>query len=381
MVQIAICAVLVTSSLVAVRGMARSLSSDFGFKPQHAVVANTDLLMAGYRDEGVAAMQRRMIETLEAVPGVTSVGLVDRLPLSMEWDDEAVFQESVTDFSPANETTEAEMQDVSPGYLHAAGTALLAGRDLTWHDDGHSPRVAVVNREFAHRLFGSEAKALNGSFKLRDGTRVQVVGIVEDGKFKTITEDSLPAAFLPILQSPSSSTWLVVRSSGDPQELAAAVREAMQKLDPGLPITIKTWSQHLDRALFASRTATVSLGVLGALGAMLAATGIFGMASYSVSKRMRELGIRIALGAQNTEVLGAALGRAFRLLAFGSLAGLLLGLGATNVLASIVYQATPRDPLVLCGAVGAMVVLGLLATWIPARRALGADPLVLLREE
>ena len=123
------------------------------------------------------------------------------------------------------------------------------------------------------------------------------------------------------------------------------------------------------------------LGVLGGLGAMLAVTGIFGMAAYSVSKRMRELGIRIALGAQRREVLQAALGRASRLLLFGSLAGLLLGLAATRVLSSIVYQATPRDPLVLAGVVLAMLLLGLVATWIPAQRALAADPLMLLREE
>ena len=120
--------------------------------------------------------------------------------------------------------------------------------------------------------------------------------------------------------------------------------------------------------------ATVSLGVLGVMGAMLSITGIFGMAAYSVSKRLRELGIRIALGAQRKEVLQAALGRAFKLLAFGSAAGLLLGILATRVLAFIVYQATPRDPLVLAGVVLAMVLLGLLATWIPAQRALSVDP-------
>src|SRR6201993_223476 len=127
--------------------------------------------------------------------------------------------------------------------------------------------------------------------------------------------------------------------------------------------------------------ATISLGILGALGAMLAATGIFGMATYSVSRRLRELGIRIALGAQREEVLIAALGRAFRLLAFGSAAGLLLGILASRVLAFIVFQATPRDPLVLAGVVLAMSLLGLVATWIPAQRALSVNPLTLLREE
>ena len=127
--------------------------------------------------------------------------------------------------------------------------------------------------------------------------------------------------------------------------------------------------------------ATIVLGVMGGIGAMLAVTGIFGIAAYSVSKRLRELGIRVALGAQRKEVLQAALGRAFKLLAVGSAAGLLLGILASRVLALIVYQATPRDPLVLAGVVLAMVLLGLLATWIPAQRALSVDPLILLCEE
>ena len=137
----------------------------------------------------------------------------------------------------------------------------------------------------------------------------------------------------------------------------------------------------MDGMLFASRMATVALGVLGIMGAMLSITGIFGMAAYSVSKRLRELGIRVALGAQRKEVLRAALGRPLKLLAFGSASGLLLGLLATKVLAFIVYQATPRDPLVLTCVVLAMLLLGLVATWIPARRALSVNPLILLRED
>jgi ABC-type antimicrobial peptide transport system permease subunit len=134
-------------------------------------------------------------------------------------------------------------------------------------------------------------------------------------------------------------------------------------------------------AFFATRMAALSLGVLGLMGALLSMTGIFGMAPYSVSKRLKELGIRIALGARRKEVLQAALGRAFKLLAIGSAAGLGLGIVATRVLASIVYQATSRDPVVLTGVVVGMALLGLLATWIPAQRALSVNPLVLLREE
>jgi ABC-type antimicrobial peptide transport system permease subunit len=159
------------------------------------------------------------------------------------------------------------------------------------------------------------------------------------------------------------------------------MRSSLRELDAGLPSFLQTWSQGLDGVLFPARVATVALGVLGVMGAMLSITGIFGMAAFSVSKRLRELGIRMALGARRKQVLETALGQAFKLLAFGSAAGLLLGMFASRVLAFIVYQATPRDPLVLTGVVLAMLLLGLLATWIPAQRALSVDPSSLLREE
>jgi predicted permease len=381
--QIAICAVLVTSSMVAIRGLARSLHSNFGFEPRNAVLGNIDLNMAGYSDDRAPAMQKRMIDAMQALPDVTSVGLVNIPPLQAACCSESnIFTDETADLRPSNVAATAITFSVSPEYLHAARTSLLSGRDLTWRDDKNAPRVAMVNRVFASRIFGSTANALDRYYKMDDGSRVQVVGIVEDGKYSpNITEEPRPATFLPILQSPSTETWLVVRSSGNPRQLAAAMRVKLQDLDSGLPLFIQTWNEAMDAALFASRMAALSLGVLGAMGAMLSVTGIFGLAAYSVSKRLRELGIRMALGAQRKEVLQAALGRAFKLLAYGSAAGLLLGILASRVLAFIVYQATPRDPLVLAGTVLALLLLGLVATWIPAQRALSIDPAMLLREE
>jgi predicted permease len=381
MAQIAICAVLVTSSLVAVRGLMRSLHSNFGFEPQNAMLVETDLRMAGYNGESVPIMQKRMIDALAAIPGVQSVGSVDRLPLYYGANDSNIFTDKTSDLRPSNAAADVMMYKISPEYFDAARTTLLAGRAFSWHDDKNSPRVAVINREFARKIFGSGGNAVGSYFKMKDGTRTQVVGIVEDGKYASLTEDPQPAMFLPFLQSPPDQMGLVVRSNRDPQQLTAAIKNAVQELDAGLPFTIRTWNQELESALFPSRMATLSLGVLGVMGAVLSITGIFGMAAYSVSKRMKELGIRMALGAQPREVLQAALGRAFKLLAIGSAAGLLLGILASRVLASIVYQATPRDPLVLSGVILAMSLLGLLAAWIPAQRALSIDPLVLLREE
>jgi predicted permease len=379
--QVAICALLVTSSLVAVRGLVRSLHSNFGFEPKNALLVVTSLSMSGYSGDGLPVMQKRMIEALENVPGVQSVGSVDRLPLYYGANGTRVFTDDTSDLRPANAAAEVMVYLISPGYFDAARTSLLAGRTLSWHDDKNSPRVAVVNQEFARRIFGSPSKAIGSYFKAKDGARVQVVGMVESGKYESLAEDPQAAMFFPFMQVPSSETCLVVRVNGDPQQVAATVKSTVQGLDAGMPFTLHTWNQELDSALFPSRMATMSLGALGAMGALLSVTGIFGMAAYSVSKRLRELGIRMALGAQRKEVLQAALGRALKLLAVGSVAGLLLGILASRVLAAIVYQATPRDPLVLGGVVLAMVVLGLLAAWIPAQRALSVNPVILLREE
>jgi predicted permease len=381
-VQIAICAVLVTSSMVAVRGLVRSLHGNFGFEPRNAMLVQTNLSMAGYSGDEVPAMQKHMRDTVGAIPGVKSVGLVDNPPLTEGWNISLVFTDKTTDMRPANAAATAVNYSISPEYFDAAGTPVLAGRALSQHDDKNAPHVAVVNRLFASKIFGSAANAIGGYYKVKDGTRVQVVGIVEDGKYTTnIAEDPQPAMFRPMLQSPSIVTWLVVRSDRDPRQLGAAIRGTLRDLDSGLPVYVETWIQGMDGALFGTRVATVSLGVLGVMGAMLSITGIFGMAAYSVSRRLKELGIRLALGAQPKEVLQAALGRAIKLLAIGSAAGLLLGILASRVLAYIVYQATPRDPIVVAGVVLAMLMLGLLATWIPAQRALSLDPLKLLREE
>ena len=382
-VQIAICAVLVTSSIVAVRGHARSLYSDFGFEPRNAMLVDVDLNMAGYRDDAIPVMQKRMIDEMVTIPEATAVALVSIPPLHAACCTQSnVFTDETTDLRPSAAAAGAVMFSISPGYFRAAGTALLAGRDFTWQDDKNVPRVAVINREFARRIFGAETNAVGRYYKMPDGKHIQVVGIVEDGKYSLDLTDPLPPAmFLPILQSPSTEAFIVVRSSGNPQQLAAAIRTKLRDLDSGLLSFLQPWNKAMDAALFPSRMAALSLGVLGMIGSMLSVTGVFGMAAYSVSKRLRELGIRMALGAQRKEVLQAALGRAFKLLTFGSAAGLLLGILASRLLAAIVYQATPRDPLVLAGVVLAMALVGLIATWIPAQRALSIDPATLLREE
>jgi len=187
--QIAVCAMLVTASMVAVRGLARSLHCNFGFEPQNALQVSTDLDMAGYSGNRVAVMQKRMLDAVSAIPGVSTAAYASGVPLNLGWTDDVVFTDSTTDFKLSNGVADAMRYQVSPGYFRSAATTLLAGRAFTWHDDKGAPAVAVVNQEFARKVFGSPSKAVGGYFKTPGGTRIQVVGLVEDGRYRTLAED------------------------------------------------------------------------------------------------------------------------------------------------------------------------------------------------
>lgn len=379
-VQIALCTLLVMSSFVALRGMVRSLHAPLGFQPQGVVLADTDFQMAGHSDDASVQIQKRMLEEAARIPGVTAVGTIDEPPLGTGGSSSAVYPQGTSDFRISNSVLTAKYYSISPGYLEAAGTRLLLGRDFTWQDDANAPKVALVNGTFAQQMFGNSS-AVGRRFMTGDNRSYEIVGVLEDGKYESLTEAPTAAMFFPLAQSSDSDTALVVRSQLPPSKIAPALDRMLAGIDPSLPFTIHSWPDALAFVLFPARVATASLGIMGLLAALLAVTGVFGMATYSVSRRMKELGIRMALGARPAQVIGSALGRPLVLLFCGSAAGLFLGVIASSLLAQIVYQATPRDPFVLAGVILTMALLGLLAIWIPARRALTLDPAPLLRED
>ncbi|MFZ0518110.1 MAG: ABC transporter permease [Acidobacteriaceae bacterium] len=379
-VQIALCTLLVTASLVAARGMQRSLQAPLGVEPQGVTLATADLNMANLTGDQMLATQKRMIDAAARIPGVTAVGSTNAAPPSVLGGAQNVYRQGTADFRSSNSVLDAMFYSISPGYFHAAGTRLLTGRDFTWHDDAKAPKVAIVNETFARTMFG-KSPAIGKPFLLYGGTLYQIVGVVQDGKYRTLTEAPKTAMFFPLAQMPNSNTTLVVRSSLGGSEISANLQRTLSGIAPDVPFTIQRWPSALGVIYFPAQVAAAALGIMGLLAAMLAVTGIFGMAAYSVSKRMKELGIRIALGAQPAQLMRSALGRPFVLLLSGSIAGLALGALASRLLAQIVYEATPRDPVVMIGVVVTMSLLGLLATWIPARRALHIDPNQLLHEE
>jgi predicted permease len=377
--QIAICTLLVTASLVAVRGMVRALHVPLGFHPQGAMLADLDLSQV--EQAGGLAVERRkaMIEAARSIPGVTAVGIVSRTPFTGGMHGRPIFRPGTTEFKVNNSVLASYVFTISPGYLEAAGTRLLDGRDVSWHDTAKTPNVALVNQTFARRMW-NESPAVGQRFILW-GFLTEVVGVTEDGKYHDLQESPQPVVYVPLSQNEQSEAVFVVRSRLAPNEMAAALQRALGGILPNVPIKMQNWSDALDGELFPATAATVALGVTGLLAAMLAVTGIFGMAAYSVSRGMKELGIRVALGARRAHVMTAAVGRPIVLLGVGSAVGLLSDVFASRLLGQIVYQADPRDPVVVGGAVLTMALLGIAASAIPAGRALAVDPSKLMREE
>ncbi len=353
--QIVICTLLVIASLVAVQGMVRLLHAPLGFQPEGATVADMDLSEV----EGDVPLEKTkaMIEALRRIPGVTAAGTLNRLPFTGGIRGIPVFPPGTTELSLNNSVLMPYRLTISPGYFEAARTRLLRGRDVSWGDTTKTPYVAIVNETFSRRMWG-DTPAIGQRFIFLESV-----------------------VYLPLSQSDQSFGTFVVRSSRGQSEMPAALERTLSGLEPNAIITVQSWPETMAYARFPARAAAVALGVMGLLASMVAVTGIFGMAAYNVSRRMKELGIRVALGARTRNVMSVAVGRPMLLLGLGSLVGLLLGVFASQLLGQIVYQANPRDPVVVVGAVLTMALLGIAASAIPALRALAVDPSKLLREE
>lgn len=378
-VQIAICTLLVAASLVALRGMMYALHAPLGIQPQGAMLIDMDLGRTAPSRDLLLDKQKEIIDAMMTIPAVTGAGVVSRTPMNGGLHGIPVFRPGITEFTMSNSALAPYVFSMSPGYFEAAGTRLVSGRDVSWRDTASTPHVAIVNKTFARSMWG-KTRPLGQHFILWQNL-TEVVGMVEDGKYHDLAEAPHPVVFVPFSQSEQSDSIFIVRSRLAPKEIAAALEHTLRRIEPNVPLTVQSWTDALSSQLFPARAATVALGVMGLLAAMLAVTGIFGMAAYSVSRRKKELGIRMALGAHERQIMSAAVGRPIVLLVAGSAVGLLSGVFANRLMGQIIYHANSRDPVVLGGAVLTMALLGIAASAIPARRALAVDPSQLMREE
>ena len=377
-VQVTLCCVLVTASFVSLRGLVASLTMPLGIEPRGVATAAFDIGPAGYKGPAARAFQQKVVETVEGLPGVTSAAYSDTIPLYMDQSDIAVYSSDTTDLRPANAKT-TYLYTVSPGFFRTVGIELLVGRDFTWKDRLSTPPVAIVNETFARKILGGTDKL--GHY-FHNGPLVQVVGIVKDGKYQGLAEETTPALFVPILQHPDTSVILTARTARPETQVAAEMRKAIQQLDPRLPVySTASLNELLSFTYLPVHAAVISLGAFGALALLLSITGIYGVAAYGVSRRRREIAIRVAVGARPSQLLRQIMGRTASWVACGCASGLVLGLAAARLMASIVYQASPRDPWVLSAAVITMAAAGIGAGYRPAHRALNIDPAEVLRQE
>jgi predicted permease len=380
-VQVALCVVLVSACALSLRGLQEALTMSLGIDPRGVTIAGFDLGLGGYSKDAGAAFQRRVLDAVQRIPGVDSAAYSNSLPLSIDQSNSTIYP----DDRPTIQTSKvqrADIYEVSPGFLRTLGIRLDQGRDVDWHDEAGTPRVAIVNRTFARSVMRTD-KALGRHFSY--GWRadpIEIIGIVEDGKYESLTESPKPVVFESILQRYNGTTTVLVKSARPPDQIVAAMRQAIAQLDPSLPLyQAGTVDQMLGLAMFPSRAAAVALSAFGLLAVVLAATGIHGLVAYAVSRRRREIGIRIAVGASAGAVLRVVLGRIALLVGVGAAVGLALAIAAGGVLATIVYEASPRDPYVLAAVVVIVAAVGAVACWAPARRSLKIAPMAALRPE
>src|SRR5437773_8464445 len=294
--QITICTLMVSSSFVAVRGMVRMLHTPLGFQPNGAMLAEIDLSEVEPRGDAPLEKKKAMIDALRSIPGVTAAGTLSKPPFTGGLRGIPVFTPGTTEFTLNNSVLMPLGLTISPGYFEAARTRLLNGRDVSWRDTIQTPYVAIVNGTFARKMWG-DTPAIGQRFVFLDHLR-EVVGVAEDGKYHAIEDSPQPVVYLPLSQSEQWFGTFVVRSDRAQNEMAAAIERTLSDLEPNAIITVQSWPDAMEGPLFPARAATIALGAMGVLAAMLALTGILGMAAYNVSRRMKEIGIRVALGAR-----------------------------------------------------------------------------------
>jgi predicted permease len=372
-------ATLVAAGLVG-KSLLRSLDRQPGFAPDHLLLTSYDLFLGGYDAARGASFDRQLLARVAALPGVRAASLTDYAPLGSSGGGNVSKVEVPGHLPAPNEDASFVVDAVGPGYLRTLGIGLAAGRDFGDADRAGAPAVVIVNESFA-RLFFPGGAAVGRHCKVR-GVDREVVGVMRDYKYRSLLEDASPQLFVPFFQSYQAEATLVVRTAGDPLALIAAVERERAALDPHLAgFATMSGAQRLSRSLFVERLAAQLLGALGLMAAILSAIGLFGVMSYFVGRRPREIGIRMALGAARADVLRMVLVQGLRLAVAGIAAGALLAAAVTRYLTSILYRVSPLDPAVFAAVAAALAAAALLACFLPARRAARMQPFAALRQD
>ena len=378
--QIALSVVLLVSTVLVVRSLQRALTINIGFNPHNAVAVAVDLGLAGYDEARGREFQRRLVEKVSSLPGVSSAAFANSLPLALDQSTSSVTAEGQPALRPG-EVPKANYYMVDPGYFRTMGTGLIAGRAFDAHDRQGAKPVGIVNQTLVARLFPNQ-NALGKRFRSGGSDWVEIVGIAEDGKYVTLQDSSQPAIFWPAFQRYNATTTIVARSSLPAAQVVQMIEQTIHQMDASLPFyQAGSLEEHLSTPLLPARLAASMLGAFGVLAIVLAATGVYGVMAYAVSRRRREIGIRIAIGASRIEVLRLVLIRTAVVLGAGTVLGALLALAVGGQFSPILYGVSPKDPATFALATLLIAAVALAAAWLPARRATLIEPAAALREE
>jgi Acidobacterial duplicated orphan permease len=386
--QVALSLALLVSTGLFLRSLSYARQIDLGFKPDNVLEVSFNLAHQGYDDAKGGEFYRQIVERLESLPGAQSACVTNMLPLGFMALPLAVVPEGRE--IPPNERPFPSSFAVGPRYFETIGTPLIRGRDFTAQDTLNSTQVAIVSEKLARRLWPEikdPGEALGRKLRIGDPDAIscEVIGVARDSKnniFNPIDREPEPTFYRPFAQGYSSAASVVVRAVGDPGGLIPTVRREVAALDENLPAQdLQPLSETTGLATWSVRTAAVALSFFGLLGLLLASVGIYGVMSYSVARRTREIGLRMALGAEARDVVKLIVKQGMGLALIGTVTGLALAVAVTRLIASLLYGVTASDPATFAGVAVFLMIVALLACYLPARKAAKIDPMTALRRE
>ncbi len=376
--QMALSIILLVCAGLFLTNLKAATTIDKGFVSEHRLTASFDPALQGYTPAQTDEFYRRITADLKANPSVVAVGFIDQLPLSLGENDRGV---QIPGYVPAkNENMSLYTADATPGYFAAMGIPLTAGREFTERDDSAAVPGLIINQKFADRFWPGRS-AIGQIVKTARKDRT-VIGVVPTGKYQRLGEDAAPFMWMAHAQHWNAGLTMVVSVNGDPAAFIPTLRAQVRALDPNLPmVNVQTLDKHMGIALLPARLAGAVLGIFGLIGLLLASVGVYGVMAYSVSQRTREIGIRMAIGAAQRDVIRLVMRQGLTLVVIGVGIGLAGALGASRLLQSVLYGGQLLDPPTFVGVPLLLIAVSAFATWIPSRRAAALDPLIALRHE
>src|SRR5262245_11278566 len=377
--QVALSLALLIGAGLFLRSLSRALSFDPGFASQNLLIASLATRGAAMSKEQGQAFYQQALERIGSLPGVRSATLAAIVPISGGGTRRGV---QIEGYEPRpNEGLELNCNVVGLNYFNTMGIPLAQGRDFNAMDGEGAPGVVIVNEELARRYFPGQ-NPIGKRLRFSSGPYREIVGVARSVKYRRLREAPLPFIYIPLGQEYRSGNTLLARAAGDPSNLAPAVRREIRSLNRDVPVyAIRTMSEQIGEALAVDRMIAAMLGAFGGIALLLAVVSVYSVVSYAVTQRVREIGVRVALGARGADVLKLVIGQGMKLVMIGVAFGLAMSFALTRLTSSLLFEVSATDPATFAGIVAMITTAALAACYIPARRAMKVDPIIALRCE